>query len=71
MEKHCERQHRTIPPGGRGNYLSSSEPLASENQQATSPFQQVRTYPVPTGNKFISTSTDLQSQPNVLYPASR
>ena len=69
MEKHCERQHATIPPGGRGNYLGSSESLASEWQQLTPPFQQLRAYPVPTGNKF--SSTEHQAQPHLLRPASR
>ena len=81
MEKHCERQHGMIPPGGRGHYISSSEAHTTEKQPIVSPFQQVRSYPVTVGQNSIfgtdsshqvnQSSNDQPTQPNLVYPATR
>ena len=80
MEKHCERQHGLTPPGGRGNYIGSTESHTTEREQIASPFQQVRTYPTHQGRKVTSateppyqvlTSAQHQEQPHLVHPATR
>ena len=61
MEKHCKRQHGMVPPGGRGHCLGSSDTSSIDLPSIASPFQQVRTYPAPTGMKFVP-KTDLSNQ---------
>ena len=61
MEKHCERQHGMVSPGGRGHFMNLPDTSTIELPSISSPFQQVRTYPAPTGMKFVP-KTGLSNQ---------
>ena len=46
MEKHCERQHGIVPPGGRGHFIGTSASPTLELTSIPSPFKQIRAYPI-------------------------
>ena len=78
MEKHCERQHGIVPPGGRGHFMGASVSPTIDLPSITSPFQQVRTYPAPmktVPKTDLSSSIDpihnSEAQPRVFHSGTR
>ena len=83
MEKHCERQQRMIPPGGRGQYIDEHEPQNSQIHSTqfipsvhSTPMANILSYPAGAGDN--DTNGNLSSiinvphtQPQFLHPASR
>ena len=78
MEKHCERQHGLVPPGGRGHFIGTAASPTLELPSIASPFKQIRTYPAPmktVPNADLTNQIDLthnnEAQPRVFNSGTR